>query len=309
MRDDAAPGPLTHASVFGARESQRPSRPGLLTSPELTMLARLDLAQRRLVPGLNAGERRSPRTARSAEFADFRPYSVGDDFRQIDWRAYARLERLMLRLYVAEDETALNVVVDTSASMGLGKMDAARRLAAAVAFLGLGAMDRVGLGTLAGAVLPHVRGAAATGRVESFLERLEHGGASSPSDALRLRWTRPGVTVVISDFLVEGDWSEACAAMRRHREQPVLWQVLAPEEENPGLRGDYRLVDIESAGSHEITITPALVLDYLVALDTLRERLSRAASGARGRFVHSRASDTLEEAMLAGMRAGAIVRA
>src|ERR1051326_2733834 len=119
------------------------SKRSVLSAAELTLLGRLDLAYRRPQSGLYAGERRSPRTARSAEFSDFRPYVAGDDFRQIDWRAYARLEKLMLRLYVAEEEACLNVVLDASGSMALGtppKWPLARRLAAALAFVGLAAM-------------------------------------------------------------------------------------------------------------------------------------------------------------------------
>src|SRR5258707_307432 len=83
----------------------------------LSLLGRLDLAYRRPRSGLYAGERRSPRSARSPEFSDFRAYVAGDDYRQIDWGAYARLEKLVLRLYVAEEEACLNLVLDASASM------------------------------------------------------------------------------------------------------------------------------------------------------------------------------------------------
>src|SRR5256885_2289674 len=123
----------------------------MLTTAELNLLGRLDLAYRRPQSGLYAGERRSPRAARSPEFSDFRAYVPGDDFRQIDWRAFARLDRLMLRLYVAEEEACLNLVLDASASMTMGsppKWPAARRLAAALGFRGLAAMDRVVAGVL-----------------------------------------------------------------------------------------------------------------------------------------------------------------
>src|SRR5437660_11420869 len=104
------------------RSSTRPGGSDLLTSAELTLLGRLDLAYRRPQSGLYAGERRSPRSARSPEFSDFRPYVSGDDFRQIDWRAYARLEKLMLRLYVAEEDACLHWGGDSSGLMGLGEL-------------------------------------------------------------------------------------------------------------------------------------------------------------------------------------------
>ena len=97
------------------------SRRSMLSTAELNLLGRLDLAYGRQQSGLYAGERRSPRAARSPEFSDFRPYVSGDDFRQIDWSAYARFEKLMLRLYVAEEEACLNLVLDSSGSMALAR--------------------------------------------------------------------------------------------------------------------------------------------------------------------------------------------
>ena len=284
----------------------------MLSAAELTLLGRLDLAYRRPQSGLYAGERRSSRSARSPEFADFRPYVVGDDYRQIDWKAYARLEKLMLRLYVAEEEACLNVVLDTSVSMELGeppKWPAARRLAAALAFLGLAAMDRAQVGALRGPRLPPLRGRDGVARVWSFLEGLEPAGAASADDLARSGWTRPGLTVVISDFLVEdANWAPALAALSARRQEPVLWQVLAPDEERPALSGDLRLIDVESERTRELTITPGLVGEYERALAAHRRALVRAGQAAGGRFVHSGSADSLEATMLAGLRAGVVRR-
>ena len=290
----------------------------MLSAAELGLLARLDLAYRRPSRGLYAGERRSPRSARSPEFSDFRPYVPGDDFRQIDWRAFARLERLTLRLYVAEEEACLNVVLDASASMALGeppKWPAARRLAAALSFLGLSAMDRVVVGTLDGRSLPPLRGRDGVARIWSFLESLEPGGESGPGDLVRLRWLRPGMTAVISDFLAgdpddgPAEWGPAVAGLRTRRQEPVLWQLLAPDEERPRIAGDLKLVDAESGRTRELTITPGVVADYERALEALRTRLSRAGTAAGGRFIHSDSAADLEATMLAGLRAGVVRRA
>ena len=289
----------------------------MLSAAELTLLSRLDLVYRLPRSGLYAGERRSPRAARSPEFADFRPYVAGDDFRQIDWRAYARLERLTLRLYVAEEEACLNVVLDTSASMAAGsppKWPAARRLAAALAFLGLGAMDRVVVGTLDGASLPPLRGNDRVARVWRFLEELRPGGASGPDELARARWMRPGLTVVLSDFLAgdpdrgPADWGPAVAGLRNRRQEVVLWQVLAPDEERPAISGDLKLVDTESELARELTITPAVLAQYERALAGLRAGLRRAAEASGGRFAHSLAGEPLAAALLDGMRAGIVRR-
>jgi len=297
----------------------------VLTTGELALLGRLDLVYRRPQSGLYSGERRSPRSARSPEFSDFRPYVHGDDFRQVDWRAYARLERLVLRLYVAEEEACLNLLLDTSASMGLGqppKWGAARRLVAALAFLGLAAMDRVQVGTLGGARLPPLRGRDGVSRAWAFLERLEPEGRAGPEDLRRQRWTRPGLTVVVSDFLADGAsaggveaaeaaagaWAVPLAELASRRQEAVLWQVLAPDEERPVVSGDVRLVDVESGAARELTITPGLVDEYTRALAAHREGLARVTRAVAGRFAHSTSADDLEAMMLSGLRVGLVKR-
>ena len=285
----------------------------MLSPAELNLLSRLDLAYRRPVSGLYSGERRSPRAARSPEFADFRPYVSGDDFRQIDWRAYARMEKLMLRLYVAEEESSLNIVLDTSSSMSLGvppKWSAARRLAAALAFLGLTNMDRVAVGTLDSRLCRtrHLRGKEGVGRIWSFLEQLQPEGSSRAAQLADLDWLRPGMTVVISDFLTEGAWAAPVAGLRRRRQEPLLWQILAPEEEEPDFSGDFKLVDAESGDVREVTVTPALVADYLAALAAHRLGVRKAVEGAGGRFLNNLSVEPLEAQMVTAMAAGVVRR-
>lgn len=288
-------------------------RVGVLSGDELALLARLELDHRRRARGMHPGQRRSDRTARSPELADFRPYAVGDDVRQIDWRAYARLERLMLRLYVAEEEAALNVVVDTSESMTLGspaKWVAARRLAAALAMLGLGAMDRVAVGALrrSGLRTPHLRLPGGSQRLLGFLADLETGGASGPAELARLRWMRPGVTVIISDFLVEESWRTALAGLGQRHQEPLLWQVLSPDEEDPRLSGDLRLRDVESGSLREMTVTSRVLAEYRRALAEHREQLHQDAASAGGRFLHTSSGDDLESTMRHGLMAGVVRR-
>jgi hypothetical protein len=116
------------------------------------------------------------------------------------------------------------------------------------------------------------------------------------------------MTVVVSDFLVEDPWGPPLAALRRRRQEPVLWQLLAPDEEQPTLSGDLKLVEAESNQQRELTITQGLVQEYLEALAAHRRSLSRAAESAQGRFVHSSSSNELEETMLAGLEARVIKR-
>src|SRR5512136_1765889 len=107
----------------------------LLSPSFLYTLDRLTLVSRRLRTGTFKGERRSPRRGGSVEFADYREYAPGDDFRQIDWNAYARLERLFLRLFVEEEDATVHIILDASQSMDWGepqKWNYAQRVAAAL---------------------------------------------------------------------------------------------------------------------------------------------------------------------------------
>jgi len=114
---------------------------------------------------------------------------------------------------------------------------------------------------------------------------------------------------VVSDFLVEdADWAPPLAALASRRQEPVLWQVLAPDEERPTLSGDLRLVDHESDRARELTITPGLIGEYQRALAAHRAGLARAAQSAGGRFLRSSSADDLETMMLAGLRAGVVRR-
>lgn len=285
----------------------------LLSAADMALLRRLDLVHRRGVRGLLPGQRRSRKSSRSPEFADFRPYAPGDDIRQIDWRAYARLDRLMLRTYVAEEEAAVNVVVDASASMGIGeppKWEAARRLAAALAMVGLGAADRVAVGTMGGGdrFTPHLRLGNGAGALLGFLGGVEVSGVAGPAGLGRLRWLRPGLTIVVSDFLVEGSWEPALLALGKAGQDVILWQVLAPEEERPRLSGDLRLVDVESGQTRDLTVTPRLVAEYMTALAAHRDELQRQAGAAGGRFLHTTSDEDLQAGLVAALRTGVLKR-
>src|SRR5580704_12890909 len=112
----------------------------------LKKLEMLTLTARQIFRGDTRGERRSSVHGASVEFADFRPYVQGDDFRRSDWNAYAKFESLMLRLFVEEQELGVHVLLDCSASMRYGdpdKFDYARRLAAAVSYMALANTDKV----------------------------------------------------------------------------------------------------------------------------------------------------------------------
>src|SRR6188474_992524 len=110
----------------------------------LRKLEYLHVVSKRALAGQNRADRLSPKRGRGLEFADHRGYSAGDDFRHIDWKAYQRLNRLLLRLFDEEQDLPIYLFIDASKSMSEpAKFDQARRIAAALCYIGLAHLDRV----------------------------------------------------------------------------------------------------------------------------------------------------------------------
>ena len=136
----------------------------LLTPDFLRKIEMLSLVAKRLYPGQMRGDRRSTKRGSSVEFADYRNYTIGDDFRRVDWNVYARLEKLFLKLFVEEEDLHVYVLIDASSSMGFGdpaKLLYSKRIAAALSYIALSNLDRVGLSSLSGptaAILSPKRG-------------------------------------------------------------------------------------------------------------------------------------------------------
>src|SRR5213594_5061331 len=254
--------------------------PSLLT-PEL--LRRLEqfqlLAQRRAKSSLK-GERRSKARGQSVEFADYRSYVSGDDFRYLDWNLYGRLDRLFLKLYEEERELTVTVFLDASESMTFGeprKFDFARQVAAAAGYVALCGFDRVSIVTFpdlsldpmnesdlkarsqelaARGGLRSVRGRKSALQFFQNINQLTAGGVTGFNQALRrgaLQARQTGVAVVLSDFLDPAGYESGLAALLGRGFQVNAVQILAPEELNPTAYGDLRLIDSETGGQQEVT--------------------------------------------------------
>jgi len=238
----------------------------------LRRLERLSVMNRRPLYGRAAGPRRSPRRGSSVEFADYRDYAPGDDFRRVDWKAYGRLDRLFIRLYGAEEVTTLTLFLDRSASMGFGdppKSLFAARLAAIFAYIALRNCDMVavaGWGEQLDKYLPPRGGKAATYETWTSITHLMSSprGETDFASLGTFRHLRrgTGISIVFSDVLGESDWRSGIRALRSAGQEVRLIQILAPEELDPRLRGDWKLRDAETAAEVEITLSPRLLKRY-----------------------------------------------
>lgn len=282
------------------KEALLTDMPSSLLDPVfLRRLERLRIQARRAFPGTIRGERRSTRRGASVEFRDFRKYEPGDDFRHVDWSIFARLERLMLRQFVEEEDVRIDILFDQSRSMHFGqpmtKSDFARRAAAAIAFLAVNSLDRVGVATFDSTLRARIRALRGRGHLHSVLAFLEglpkqsEAGSNTglePSDSIAdvandldhatnlsavLRSfqrsnQRPGIVFLISDFLDPGDFRMEMKLLAQRGFDLNLIQVLAPEELQPEIKGDLMLVDSETGAAREIVVNDRMLAIYRTAL-------------------------------------------
>ena len=289
----------------------------LFTLEFLRKLEALGLATRQSLAGPSVGPRRSPTLGTSVEFSDFRNYAPGDDYRRIDWNAYARLERLFLRLYRAEENLTVSLVLDTSRSMAWGgpsKFDLARRVAGALAYLALVRDDRVRVGSLGEDLLdllPAVAGRAQVWRVWDFLEQLQTLGTTDLREALSSfasRYCRsPGLSVLATDLLTDSDWRSGIQALLASRQEVIVLQILAPEEINPQATGHWQMVDDEDGSSLEVTLTPRTLQAYRDRLSTYTWEVASFCHAHGVSFVQLRSDLLIEDAVLRLLRRAQIV--
>ena len=244
----------------------------LLFSEEfLRQLEHLTMLTRRPVAGHLRGHHRSRRTGTGMVFTDYRPYSTGDDTRNLDWGTYLRLDRLILRLFEEEADLPIYIFLDVSRSMGFGgpsKFDFARKFAAALAYIGLINHDRVSIVAFADGVveeMPARRGKNQVWRALHFLERIEADGTTSLQAAFRsffgARRTR-GLAVLISDFLDPEGFEQSFQVIRQFRHDVFAVHIMSPDELDPPLADEVLLIDSESGASNRVLVTPELVHAY-----------------------------------------------
>jgi uncharacterized protein (DUF58 family) len=227
------------------------------------------LLARRLVRGRLRAERRSFTRGMSVEFAEYRPFVSGDDWRAIDWNAYARWRQLVLKLFVEEEDLHVHFLLDCSASMGWGtpgKFDQARRIVAGLAYLSLANLDRaafVPLGVSASRGLAPRRGRE---RFPEWLGALSacpaDGGSVCLEDSVRL-WLRgaprKGLVVMVGDLFGSGlgDARAAIDRIRHAGQEVAVIQIVDPAELAPPAPGEYEFEDCETGNVRRVVLDPA----------------------------------------------------
>ncbi|MFK7961321.1 MAG: DUF58 domain-containing protein [Phycisphaerales bacterium] len=266
---------------FGVPTAAPPAKiEELIDGALMARLEAVDVVSRKIFAGKLQGERRSKKRGVSAEFADYRHYTHGDDLRFVDWNIYARLDKLFLKMFLEEEDLSLVIAIDTSASMHYGnpsKFDYCRRLAMAMGYVGLINHNRVSLyGFGEGKVQPitGLRGRRRTREMGQWLLDLECGGRGDFTEAMKsiaLSRQGRGVLLVISDYMLKEGYESGLRYLAGGGYDCFCMQVLSPEEIDPGkagLAGDLRLTDREDGDEAEVTVSAALLERYRKNLES-----------------------------------------
>jgi uncharacterized protein (DUF58 family) len=309
----------------------------MLDGSVLSRLDRLSLVARHVRAGRTTGERRSTKRGASIEFADYRDYAHGDDLRHVDWNIYARLERPFVKLFEEEQDLAVHLLLDGSGSMDWGgrgnetegaypepdqggesnKWVYARRLAACLGYIALGGGDLLTVTSLHSQILNPksqfgpVRGRGNVLRLFEWLGVLETSGTTDLNESLRSyakQGARSGLVVLFSDLFSPAGYIEGMTALAARGHEVALVHLLAPEEVNPPLSGDLRLVDVESGDAREVTIDGAMRVLYERRLAAWRGDIRAACRVRNVHYIPIETDTPFDRAVQYDMRRAGLVK-
>jgi uncharacterized protein (DUF58 family) len=269
----------------------------------LERLERLSVHWRKSLPGLVGGHNTSRFSGPGQEFFDHRQFHHGDDLRAVNWRAYLRLEKLVLKMFQLEPRVPVRILLDISASMTTGKFDYARQLAAALCYVGLVRLDSIALQPFSDNLHDAFHAGGGRHRFQpalDFLTALAPGGQTHFFDCCRefiARYPQKGLAFVISDFLDDGDFDRPLQYLADFGHDLVLLQVWAEQDREPTWDGELELEDAESGQTVELAIDRDARQRYTEAFDAYAERVRRLAERNGGRYLGLPATVPVEQAI------------
>lgn len=287
----------------------------LLPPDLMRKLDGIEILTRKVFAGRLRGEQRSRRKGHSLEFSDYRTYVPGDDVRFVDWKVYARLDRLFLKMFMEEEDLFVHILLDVSHSMGMsGKLLYAKRLAASLSYVSLAATHRVSIAPFEAKlrdVLPPTRGKAQVHRVLEHLERLEPAGATRSSEGFRdfrRRILGTGYVFVISDLLDKAGFEDALKTMISGRFEVVVIHLLSPDEEEVTGEGDWQFIDVEDGDAVSVSIGEALKEQYAETVRRFRGEHREICHRLGFQYLPLRSDFPLEELLLQRLRGMRVLR-
>ncbi len=273
--------------------------------PEVTTrIRRLELKARRVVEGFLSGMHRSPYFGQSIEFLQHRQYTRGDEIRHIDWKVYARQDRLHIKQYEEETNLRLTLLVDRSASMAYGdgdlnKFDYSASIAACLSYLALRQKDATGLYTFDTELRGTVPAKSNQQQLTRILSMLDSVGADGRTDLTRVAKQvaqgipRRGLVLVVSDLLGVDNLAEGLRVLRQRGHDVVLFHVLHDDEMDFQFNGATRFEGLEN--DDFLNCNPrALREGYLEALQEFLTNTRRACGRLSIEYMQVRTSEPLD---------------
>lgn len=286
----------------------------------LQRLEALSLAARQLVRGRMKAERRSSHRGASVEFAEYRPFTPGDDWRHIDWNAFARWRQLVLKLYVEEEDLHVHLLLDGSASMDWGapvKFDYARQVVAGLGYLGLGNFDRVAVVPLGGDTKAWWQPARGRDRflpLLRYLAGLPALGAGLPLTTAVRQWLtfkpRRGLVIFVSDLWGQDpdDALRALDRIRYARHELAVIQLLDPGEQTAGAPGEFELLDCEYGERRKVILDRATAREFETQFQRYQEGVRTYCRRHRIPLLQVNTALPVHELLLKSLQQGGFVR-
>jgi uncharacterized protein (DUF58 family) len=288
----------------------------LIDQALLEKLERLTLRWQKSFPGLVGGHNSSRFPGAGQEFLDHRHFHHGDDYRAVNWRAYLRLDKLFLKMFQVEPRIPVRLLLDASDSMSTGavrKFDAARRLAAALCYVGLVRLDTIVLHAFAEELSDPFTCGGGRHRfagVAAYLEGLCEGGATNYLAVARdfaSAYRQRGLLIIISDFLDDSGAEKPLEYLADLGHELHLIHLWAPEDREPPWEGELELLDAETGDVLRLEVNTAARQAYTAAFDDYSRSLQRVARRNGGRYVGFPADLPLEDALFGPLsRAGSV---
>ena len=282
----------------------------------LKKLEYLYIVSKKIFAGRIKAERRSTRRGVSVEFADYRNYTAGDDFRYIDWNAFARLDELLLKLYEEREDLHIYFLVDASRSMTYGepeKLLYAKRVAAGLAYIGLSNLDRVSITAFTDTDqerLPTERGKGKIFTLLDFLDRIDGAGETNLQTAFHnfVHTTkRRGLVVLISDLFDPRGFTNGLNVLKFQKHDLFIIHIIDEREAEPTLLGDYHLVDVETDQLRPVTVNESHIKRYKALFQKYCEDLDRYYVQREIGFIRTTTQLPFDELILRIFRMGGFV--
>ncbi len=282
----------------------------LLDRQFLEKLERLAIHWQRSFAGLVGGHNPSRFAGGGQEFLDHRNFHQGDDLRAVNWRAYLRLDKLFLKMFQIEPRVPVHILVDVSDSMAVGdrsKFDYARKLAAALAYVGLVRLDTVSIMPFSSRLGEGKRCGGGRHRfspVMDYLGSLSSGGPTNFHQVVRefmSARSQRGLLIILSDFLDDEDCEKALQYLVDFGHELSLIQIWRDQDRVPPWTGEIELVDAETGHIERVEVDDASRAEYTRGFDGFSASLQQLALRNHGRYVGVPTSRSLEEVLFDSM--------